>query len=124
MRGCERFLACPACGGRLATKTNERPPRLICTACARPLPQSSLRPLLGELERHAPGLLALILLMALPLVLLAISPWMEQPMPRGRSAAQSGGAAVEKPRWDRRSGIVGRSMQSTMHNRGKSMNQR
>ena len=68
--------------------------------------------------------MALILLMALPLVLVAISPWMEKPMLRGRSAPLSGQSAPEKPRWDRRSGIVGRSMQRSMHNRSKSVHQR
>jgi len=102
-------LACPACGARLVSKTRDRPPRLICAACGKVLPQSNLPPLIGELERHAPGVLVLLLLVAMPLVLLALTPWLEtRPRREGVPAAQRHG--VERSRWDPRSGIVGRQM--------------
>lgn len=63
----------------MLTKTAERPPRLICTQCGRVVPQTNLTPLLGWLDRHWGGLLVLALLILMPLVLLALSPWMENP---------------------------------------------
>jgi hypothetical protein len=97
-------MACPACGERLVTKTADRPPRLICSRCGRVLPESNLPPLLGELERHIPGLLALALLVAMPLLLLALTPWFEAPRAVEGPSRRSN---PEPSRWDGRTGIVG-----------------
>lgn len=58
------------------------------------LPQNVQPGLLAQIDRHATGLLALALLVAMPLVLLALTPWLES-SPNGAQ-------------WDRRTGIVGR----------------
>lgn len=104
------FLACPSCGARLVAKTSERPPRLICVGCGRPLPQTTQPPLLGLLDRHGLGLLALLLLMSLPLVLNGLAPWLEQPAHRSRDQTRrtQRQASLEPSRWDPRSGVVGR----------------
>jgi hypothetical protein len=52
-------LACPRCGGRLVSKTAERPPRLICSDCGQLVPNQALPPLIALLERLAA--LALVL---------------------------------------------------------------
>ena len=102
-------LPCPSCGARLLAKTTDRPPRLICASCGRLQPQTNLPPLLGLLDRHGLGLLALLLLVAMPLVLLALSPWIDQP-PQRRGAAASGTSrpSLESSRWDPRSGLMRR----------------
>jgi len=79
------------------------------------LPQTNLPPLLGLIDRHGLGLLALLLLLALPLVLVALSPWLEQAPHRGgyrrEDSHRSHDAhrkAVKPSRWDPRTGVVGR----------------
>lgn len=114
MHGFERFLACPACGARLVTKTDDRPPRLICAACGKQLPQSNMPPLLAELDRHAPGVLVLALLVTMPLMLLALTPWLEH-RPQGRSVPAAQRHGVERSRWDPRTGIVGRQMRGNRY---------
>jgi hypothetical protein len=71
-------VACPACGGRLVTKTHDRPPRLICSNCGRVLPESTPTPLLVLLERHWVGLLVLLGLILVPGLLMTLGPWAEQ----------------------------------------------
>lgn len=104
------FLACPSCGARLVAKTSDRPPRLICVSCGRLLPQTTPQPLLGLLDRHGLGLLALLLLISMPLVLTSLSPWLEQSQYRGRDhVRRTQRQAVIKPsRWDFRTGVVRR----------------
>jgi hypothetical protein len=82
---------------------------MICASCGRLQPQTNLPPLLGLLDRHGLGLLALLLLVAMPLVLVALSPWLEQSPHRGGDRTQgSHRKAVEPSRWDPRTGVVGR----------------
>lgn len=107
--GTEAFLACPACGARLINKTSERPPRLICSTCGKVLPLASPS-LIGLLDRRSGGLLVLAVLVLLPLLMLAFSPWLGVQLPPHKRQMHSGARPVEQPRWDRRSGIVGRSM--------------
>lgn len=107
--GTEALLACPACGARLLNKTNERPPRLICSSCGKVLPLASPS-LMGLLDRRSGGLLVLAVLVLLPLLMLAFSPWLGVQLPRHQRLIHSGGRSLEQPRWDRRSGIVGRPM--------------
>jgi len=72
-------------------------------------PQTNLPPLLGLIDRHGLGLLALLLLLALPLVLLALSPWLEQSPHRGGHYSHDAHRKAVKPsRWDPRTGVVGR----------------
>lgn len=107
--GTELFLACPACGARLLNTTSERPPRLICSNCGKVLPLSSPS-LIGLLDRRSGGLLVMAVLVLLPLLMLAFSPWMGEQLPRHKGPTHRGDRSLEHPRWDRRSGIVGRSM--------------
>ncbi len=92
-------------------KTSERPPRLICVSCGRLLPQTTQPPLLGLLDRHGLGLLALLLLISMPLVLTSLSPWLEQSQYRGRDHGRrtQRQGPLEPSRWDFRTGVVGRS---------------
>jgi hypothetical protein len=62
----------------MVTKTHEHPPRLICSDCGRVVPQSTVTPVLALLDRHWAGLLALLLLIAAPVLLMTIGPWSEQ----------------------------------------------
>lgn len=109
MPGTEAFLACPACGARLLSKTNERPPRLICSSCGKVLPLESPS-LIGLLDRRSGGLLVLAVLVLLPLLMLAFSPWLGVQFPSHKRQLNSGARTLEQPRWDRRTGIVGRPM--------------
>ena len=103
-------LACPSCGARLVAKTSDRPPRLICVSCGRLLPQTTRPPLLGLLDRHGLGLLALLLLISMPLVLTSLSPWLEQSQYRGRDHGRrtQRQGSLEPSRWDFRTGVVRR----------------
>lgn len=98
-------LACPFCGGRLLSKTNDRPPRLICADCGALLPQTNQPPLLGLLDRHALGLVLLLLTVVMPMVLLALSPWVQGPALR---RSEPGIEGPRSRRWDPRTGVVGR----------------
>jgi len=102
------FLACPFCGGRLLTKTSDRPPRLVCADCGALQPQPNQTPLLGLLDRQAPGLLMILLLVGLPMVLLALSPWIRLPVERRMERVERRGAGLNHQRWDPRTGVVGR----------------
>jgi len=104
------FLACPSCGARLVAKTSDRPPRLTCVSCGRLQPQTTQQPLLGLLDRHGIGLLALLLLISMPLVLTSLSPWLEQSQYRGRDHVRrtKRQGSLEPSRWDFRTGIVRR----------------
>lgn len=104
------FLACPSCGARLVAKTSDRPPRLICVSCGRLLPHTTQPPLLGLLNRHGLGLLALLLLISMPLVLTSLSPWLEQSQYRGRDHGRrtQRQGRLEPSRWDFRTGVVRR----------------
>jgi hypothetical protein len=102
-------MACPACGAHLLSKTNERPPRLVCSRCGKVLPQASPS-LIGLLDRKSGGLLVLALLVLLPLLMLAFSPWIGLQGPRRKGPHATEMRTQEQPRWDRRSGIVGRTM--------------
>lgn len=99
-------MACPFCGGRLLSKTDDRPPRLVCADCGALLPQNSQPSLLGLLDRKAPGLLILLLMVLMPMGLLAVSPWLQHSVQR-RSERFERRSDVPK-RWDPRTGVVGR----------------
>ena len=101
-------LACPFCGGRLLSKTSNRPPRLACAECGELLPQSNLKPPLGLLDHQAPGLLIIAVLLLLPLSLLALSPWVHLPAPRSSERVERRGSGLSHQRWDPRTGVVGR----------------
>jgi len=103
-------LACPDCGARLLTKTNERPPRLICSNCGKLLPLASPN-LIGMLDQRSGGLLVLAVLVLLPLLVLAFSPWFGARIHQHQGLHGRERRPLEQPRWDRRSGIVGRPMQ-------------
>jgi len=101
-------VACPFCGGRLVSKSGDRPPRLVCADCGGLLPQNNQPSLLGSLDRQAPGLVMLLLMVVLPLVALALSPWVQLPQERRSARLESGRAGLNHQRWDPRSGVVGR----------------
>ena len=101
-------MACPFCGGRLLSKTSDRPPRLVCAECGALLPQSNPKPLLGLLDRQAPGLLFILVLLLLPLGLLALSPWVRLPAPRRSERVEHRDEGLRHQRWDPRTGVVGR----------------
>lgn len=84
--------------------------RLICSSCGKVLPQTSSPSLLGLLDRQSGGLLVLAVLVLLPLLLLAFSPWLGGPIQRHKGHQPAEARTQERPRWDRRSGIVGRPM--------------
>jgi hypothetical protein len=83
------------------SKTSHRPPRLVCADCGGLLPQSNQPPLLGLLDRHALGLVLLLLTVVMPVLLIAFSPWVQLPALR-RSEG------LRQQRWDPRTGVVGR----------------
>jgi hypothetical protein len=69
------------------------------------LPEGASPAPLATIERHLPGLLALMLLVAMPLVLLALTPWLEQ-----RPRQERGGTpapAQDRSRWNPRTGVMG-----------------
>ena len=101
-------MACPFCGGRLLTKTSDRPPRLVCADCGALQPQNNQPSLMGLLDRQGPGLLMLLLMVVMPLLVLALSPWVRQPVDRGRERLERRGAGLGHQRWDPRTGVVGR----------------
>lgn len=102
------FVACPFCGGRLLTKTSDRPPRLVCADCGALQPQNNQPSLIGWLDRQGPGLLMLLLMVVMPLVLLALSPWIRLPVERRMERVERRGAGLNHQRWDPRTGVVGR----------------
>lgn len=111
------IVACPFCGGRLLTKTSDRPPRLVCADCGGLLPQTNQPSLMGLLDRQAPGLLLLLLMVVMPLVGLALSPWVRPPVEqRSRERLERRGAGLNHQRWDPRTGVVGRP--AAAHRRG------
>ena len=101
-------MACPFCGGRLLSKTSDKPPRLVCADCGALLPQNNLKPLLGELDRLGPGLVIITLLVLLPLSLLALSPWVRLPLPRHSERFEPRMEGHKHQRWDPRTGVAGR----------------
>ena len=101
-------MACPFCGGRLLSKTSDRPPRLICADCGALQPQAAPKPLLGLLDRQAPGLLLVGLLVLVPLSLLALSPWVRPTVPPAPEREKHRSAERQHKRWDPRTGVVGR----------------
>ena len=108
--GADAVLACPACGGRLLTKTKDGPARLICSSCGKVLLQDGHGSRHTFLNRTSGGLLALALVVMLPMLLLAFSPWLGTQAPRRPEVHAGEGQRGERARWDRRSGIVGRSL--------------
>lgn len=72
------LLACPGCGARLVTLSNEQPPRLICVRCGRLMPIKPGLPAYQRFMRDLRRLSLLIVLLILPLVVLVLSPWIEQ----------------------------------------------
>ncbi|MFM7313627.1 MAG: hypothetical protein ACKO0M_10755 [Cyanobium sp.] len=101
-------MACPFCGGRLLSKTRDRPPRLICAGCGGVQPQTSQPSLLGLLDRQAPGLLILLLMVLMPMLLLAVSPWLQGETSRRGARLERRTPRINHQRWDPRTGVVGR----------------
>jgi DNA-directed RNA polymerase subunit RPC12/RpoP len=75
-------LACPSCGSRLVAKSTDRPKQLICVNCGRTLAQKQTPTLLGLIDRYGVGALALLLLVVMPLIVVALAPWVGQPPQR------------------------------------------
>ena len=101
-------LACPFCGGRLLSKTNDRPPRLVCADCGALLPQNNQPSLLGLLDRKAPGVLILLLMVLMPMLVLAVSPWLQNASGRRSPKMERRQEGLGHQRWDPRTGVVGR----------------
>lgn len=79
-------MACPHCGARLVTLSSERRPRLICARCSRPLPVKPGMPLYLWLELNLRRWLLLLVLLVLPLLVLTLSPGLDQPSGRRERA--------------------------------------
>ena len=72
------LLPCPRCGARLLTKTEERPPRLVCVDCRQVLPQSVQVPIITLVVRHFLGVMLLLGLVVVPLLVMSLSPWIDR----------------------------------------------
>ena len=72
------FLPCPRCGARLLTKTEERPPRLVCVDCRQVLPQNAQVPIITLVVRHFLGVMLLLGLVVVPLLVMSLSPWIDR----------------------------------------------
>ena len=101
-------VACPFCGGRLLVSSHERPSRLLCVRCGK-VQQNSQPTVFGLLGRHALGAMALaVLLVVMPLLVLAMSPWLGQHRERRLESMTRHGSGAEPRRWDPQTGVVGR----------------
>ncbi len=67
-------MACPSCGARLVSVSQQPPIRLICAQCGRPLPVKPQRPAYLWLKLNARRWLVLFVLLVLPLVVLSLTP--------------------------------------------------